>query len=143
MAKATVSKEILSPNEKVWEVLANPSRFEEWNVLHTRWKDTPPTTASLGTRFTEVLTIMGMPNTIEFTTTDYDPPKTLTISGEGMAGAKITLTLSVSPSPTGSVATLDAEFISQMMVGAIGSAIERAAAKELGTSLDNLAALVS
>jgi len=39
--------------------------------------------------------------------------------------------------------TIDAEFISQMMVGAIGGAIERASKKELEASLNNLAGLVS
>ena len=35
-----------------------------------------------------------------------------------------------------------ADFVSQMMVGAIGKAIERAAKKELDASLDKLAAIV-
>ena len=36
----------------------------------------------------EVLTIMGMANTITFTVDEYDPPRVATICGTGMAGAK-------------------------------------------------------
>jgi hypothetical protein len=53
------------------------------------------------------------------------------------------MTLAVEPNGQGSVAKLDAEFKSQMMVGAIGKAIERASAKELNASLDKLTGLVS
>lgn len=142
MAKTTASKHIAAPQEKVWAILANPTRFGEWNTLHTRWKDEPPTELATGTQFTEILTIMGMANTITFTTVSYDAPNTLTISGRGMAGAEVSLTLAVAPDGEGSVASLDAEFVSQMMVGAIGAAIERASKKELDSSLVNLVALV-
>jgi carbon monoxide dehydrogenase subunit G len=143
MAKSSVTKEIEAPQEKVWAVLANPSRFEEWLTLHTKWKDEPPTELSVGTQLTEVVTIMGMPNTIVWTTEAYDAPNSLRISGAGMAGAKVTFVLSVEAKGDTSVASVDAEFISQMMVGAIGGAIERNATKELNTSLDQLAALVA
>lgn len=143
MAKTTASKDIAASPEKVWAVISNPSRNEEWNTMHTKWKDEPPTELSKGAQFTEVLSIMGMANTITFTTDAYDAPNSLTFSGEGMAGAKVSMTLSVEPHGEGSRATLDAEFISQMMVGAIGKAIERSSQKELDASLDKLANLVS
>ena len=87
----------------------------------------------------EVLTIMGMANTITFTVDEFDAPRITKFSGTGMAGAKISFTLTVEPDgDDASVATVDAEFISQMMVGAIGGAIERASTKELNESLDKL-----
>lgn len=143
MAVAKGTKEIAATQDKVWTVLANPSRFEEWLTLHTKWKEEPPTEVSQGSQLTEVVTIMGMPNTITWTVENYDAPNTLTISGAGMAGAKVTFVLSVAAQGEGSVVTIDAEFISQMMVGAIGGAIERNAVKELDASLANLAGLVS
>lgn len=143
MAKTTASKEFAVTPEKVWAVISNPRRNEEWNTMHTKWKDEPPIELSQGAQFTEVLSIMGMANTITFTTDAYDAPNSLTFSGEGMAGAKVSMTLSVKPSDEGSLATLDAEFTSQMMVGAIGKAIERSSKKELDASLEKLAALVN
>ena len=143
MAQVNVTKEIAAPPEQVWAVLADPRRFEEWLTLHTKWKAEPPATVSKGTTMTEVVTIMGMANTITWNVQDYDAPNTLTISGTGMAGAKVTFTLSVQGGADTSVASIGAEFISQMMVGAIGGAVERASVKELNASLDNVAALIA
>lgn len=142
MAKTKGSIEIAASQDKVWAIISDPARFEEWLTLHTKWKEAPPATLSKGATLNEVLTIMGMANTIAFTVNEYDAPKSTTFSGAGMAGAKITLTLSVeAKGDDASIASVDAEFISQMMVGAIGGAIERASSKELAASLDKLAAL--
>jgi carbon monoxide dehydrogenase subunit G len=144
MAKANVSKEIAASQDKVWALISDPSRFQEWLSVHTKWKAAPPATLSKGATMSEVLTIMGMANTIDFTVEEYDAPNTTKFSGTGMAGAKISFTLNVEPKgPDASVATVDAEFISQMMVGAIGGAIERASTKELSASLEKLAALAA
>jgi uncharacterized protein YndB with AHSA1/START domain len=143
MAQVNVSRQIAAPREKVWAVLASPGRFEEWLTLHTKWKEEPPTELSRGASLTEVVTIMGMPNTITWAVESYDPPASLKISGTGMAGAKVAFTLSVQAEGESCVATIGAEFISQMMAGAIGAAIERNAVKELDASLDKLTALVA
>jgi carbon monoxide dehydrogenase subunit G len=143
MAQVNVSRQIAAPPEKVWAVIASPSHFEEWLTLHTKWKEEPPAGLSQGTQLTEVVTIMGMPNTITWTVVSYDPAVSLKISGTGMAGAKIALTLSVEAEGECCVATIEAEFISQMMAGAIGAAVERNAVKELDASLAKLTALVA
>lgn len=142
MAKANVSKEIAASQDKVWAVISDPARFEEWLTVHTKWKAAPPAELSKGATMSEVLTIMGMANTIDFTVEEYDAPNTTKFSGKGMAGAQISFTLTVeAKGDETSLATVDAEFISQMMVGAIGGAIERASTKELVASLEKLAAL--
>ncbi|MBE1496130.1 carbon monoxide dehydrogenase subunit G [Amycolatopsis lexingtonensis] len=144
MAEAHVSKEFAVAPEKVWAVISDPKRFEEWLTVHTKWKEEPPAVLAKGATMAEVLTIMGMANTITFTVEEYDAPNSTRFSGAGMAGAKITFTLSVvAQGPDASVATVDAEFVSQMMVGAIGGAVERATTKELTASLDNLEKLVA
>jgi len=144
MAKAHVSKEFGLSQEKLWAVISDPKRFEEWLTVHTKWKEEPPTELTKGATMAEVLTIMGMANTITFTVEEYDAPNSTRFSGTGMAGAKITFTLSVvAQGPDAAVATVDAEFVSQMMVGAIGGAVERATTKELTASLDNLEKLVA
>jgi carbon monoxide dehydrogenase subunit G len=143
MAKANVSKEIAASQDKVWAIISDPARFDEWLSVHTKWKEAPPATLSRGSTMSEVLTIMGMANTINFTVEEYDAPNSTKFSGTGMAGAKISFTLTVEANGAdASVASVDAEFISQMMVGAIGGAIERATTKELAASLDKLATVV-
>ncbi|WP_194820156.1 SRPBCC family protein [Nocardia sp. XZ_19_385] len=143
MALASASKEIAASQDKVWAIIADPSRNAEWNTLHDKWKSEAPTVIAQGDKMSEVVSIMGMPNTIVWEVTQYDAPNTFTISGAGMANAKVTFTMSVEANGAGSIAKIDAEFISQMMVGAIGKAIERTAFKELEASLLKLADLVA
>lgn len=144
MASSNVSREFPVSQDKVWAVISDPTRFEEWLTVHTKWKEAPPAKLSKGATMAEVLTIMGMANTITFTVDEYDAPNSTKFSGVGMAGAKITFTLTVeAKGDDASVATVDTEFISQMMVGAIAGAIERATTKELEASFDKLAALVA
>lgn len=143
MARTTASKVIAAPQERVWAVLADPNCNAEWNTLHTSWKDQPPSELAAGAQMTAVLTIMGMANTITQTVDQFNPPNSFSVSGTGMAGAKISLTTTVEAQGEESLVTIDAEFISAMMVGAIGGAIERASKKELEKSLDKLAGLVS
>ncbi len=143
MAQSNASLEIPAGQDKVWALLSDPSRYEKWLTVHTKWKDEPPNELAIGAQMTEVVSIMGMPNTITWNVDEYESPSSLKISGTGMAGAKVSFTLSVEGNGDASVATIDAEFISQMMVGAIGAAVERTAAKELDQSLANLSALVA
>jgi hypothetical protein len=82
---------------------------------------------------------MNMPNTIEWTVDDWQPPRKMAISGTGMAGALVTITLTVEPAGTGSTLTVASSFEGQMIAGAI----ERAISTELDTSLANLAKLVA
>ncbi|WP_040807774.1 type II toxin-antitoxin system Rv0910 family toxin [Nocardia concava] len=144
MAHVNVSKEIPATRDTVWAALTSPLRYAEWLTLHTKWRDEPPAEVAQGTQMTEVLTIMGMANTITWNTDAYDAPNTMSISGTGMAGAKLTLTMSVAAKDdSSSVATIEAEFVSQMMVGAIGGAIERATVRELEASLEKFAGLLA
>lgn len=143
MANVTVSRSFSAPQQQVWDVISDPSRFEEWLTLHEKWKTEPPTRLEAGSTMSEVLSIMNMPNTIDFTVSEFDAPNKTSFSGTGMAGAEITFTLRVdADGESGSTAYIDAQFVSQMMVGAVGGAIERASKKELDASLDKLAGIV-
>ncbi|MCV7424771.1 SRPBCC family protein [Mycobacterium yunnanensis] len=142
MAGTNVDRVVNAPAEKVWAVLTDLARWEEWNTLFTKWKGEVPDTVAQGSQMTAVLTIMGMANTITLTADEFEPPTLVKLSGTGMAGAKISLTLSVEPDDEAARVTAQADFVSQMMVGAIGKAIERSAKKELDASLEKLAAIV-
>ncbi len=143
MAKIDVTKEIAAPQAKVWAQLANPNNYSEWLTIHDSWRGDIPNEIVAGSTFTEVVTVMGMTNKIDWTVSDFTEGSSLKISGTGMAGAKISFTLSVEADGDASKATIDAEFEGQMVVGAIGKAIERSTTKEVEASLDKLAALVS
>ena len=142
MGHVSSSVEIAAPPEKVWEEFTNPANFEKWLTIHTKWKGDVPTEFAQGAKVTEVVTMMGMPNTIEWTVDEFDAPNRVSISGTGMAGVKVQFQLSVEPSDAGSKATIDAEFTGAMIVGALGTAVEKDGQKNLDKSLEQFAALV-
>jgi carbon monoxide dehydrogenase subunit G len=144
MAHVDVSHEIAATQEDTWKVFSDLTTFEKWLTIHDKWDGEPPTELSVGSTFSEQATIMGMSNKIDWVVEEYDTPSSLKISGKGLAGAQITFTLSVEPNGDGkSTASIVADFTGQMVVGAIGAAIERASEKECKASLEKLAELVS
>lgn len=143
MAETHVTTELPCTPEEAWNVLSDMSRFEEWMTIHDKWNTEVPATVTVGTKVTEQLTIMGMTNKIEWTVEEFDAPTSLKIAGTGLAGAQISFTLSVGGSGDKAEVTIDASFTGQMMVGAIGQAVEKNAGIELDKSLTKLAELVS
>ena len=142
MANAKVSRAIAAPPKQVWAVLSSPQRFEEWLTLHTKWKEEPPVELSKGAKFTEVISMMGMPNTIEWTVDEYEKPRTLSISGTGMAGVKVSITIAVQAAGEGSKLDLTTDFEGAMIVGALGKAIEKQGQQELDKSIEQFKALL-
>lgn len=128
--------------EKAWATVSDLARFEEWLTIHQGWKSELPAEITVGSRITEVVSVMGMANKIEWTVQEYDPPHSLKISGTGMAGVQVSFTLTVEPDGDKSQATIDAEFSGQMIVGPIGSAVGKSTKSELESSTAKLAELV-
>jgi hypothetical protein len=143
MAEVHVTQEISASQEDTWKVFSDLNAFEKWLTIHDKFYGEPPTEIAVGATFTEQATIMGMSNKIDWTVEAFDAPKTLTISGKGLAGAQITFVLSLeATSDSSCLAKIDAEFVGTMVVGAIGAAVERAANKEVVASLEKLAELL-
>ncbi len=142
MGQISASRELTASPEEVWALCSDPNNFEKWLTLHVKWKGDVPAEFSEGAQVTEVISMMGMPNTITWTVDEYDAPAKVSISGTGMAGVKVAIDLGVSPTDTGSRFDLSASFEGQMIVGALGKAIEKQGAGELAKSLDNFEGLL-
>ncbi|WP_409464854.1 SRPBCC family protein [Amycolatopsis sp. GA6-003] len=142
MGQVNAVAELAAPPERVWAEFSNPRNFEHWLTIHSKWKGEVPAEFSKGAQATQVVTMLGMPNTITWTVDEYDAPNRLVISGVGMAGVKCTFTLSVEPEGSGSKASIAAGFEGQMIVGAMGKAVEKDAKKQLDDSLGKFAVLV-
>ncbi|MGH3646259.1 MAG: type II toxin-antitoxin system Rv0910 family toxin [Micromonosporaceae bacterium] len=142
MGQISSSLELPAPPEKVWALASDPNLFEKWLTLHVKWKGDVPAEMTKGAQLTEVISMMGMPNTITWTVDEYEPPSKVVISGTGMAGVKVAIQIAVTPAGEGSTFGLSTEFSGQMIVGALGKAIEKQGQKELETSLDRFKALV-
>ncbi len=143
MGKISASVELPAAPEKVWAEFSNPNNFEKWLTIHTKWKGAVPAAFAKGAQASEVVTMLGMPNTITWTVDEFEAPSRLVISGTGMAGVKVQFELAVEASGDGSLASINAEFAGQMIVGALGKAVEKDGKKNLDASLENFKALVA
>ena len=144
MGQIQASFDIPAPPEKVWDAISTPATYERWMTIHTRWNEGVPERFSAGASAAEVVTMLGMPNTIIWTVDEYEEPSRLAISGTGMAGVRTTFTFTVeSDGNGGSRASVAAEFEGQMITGALGKAVEQDGMTQLRESLSKLAELVS
>jgi len=144
MGKVNASIEVGAPQEQVWEAISDPANYENWLTIHTKWKDGTPESFTEGAQVAEVVTMLGMANTITWTVEEFDAPSRMRISGTGMAGVKSTFTLNVEPDGDGgSKVDMDAEFEGQMIAGALGLAVEKDAREQLELSLRNFSNLIA
>lgn len=143
MGKINASVTIPAPKEKVFDAIVTPSTYESWMTTHTKWKGDVPERVTEGASYAEVVTMLGMANTITWTCSELTD-STLTISGTGMAGVTTTFHMSVAENGDGGTdASIDAEFDGQMIVGALGKAVEKDAQANLDASLAKLSELVA
>lgn len=144
MPEITTSRTLDVAAEKAWAVVSDPSRFAEWNTLHTRWGSEPPTSLEVGTRVTEVVTIKGVVDTIDFTTTACDAPRFVQLEGNGSTGSSVQLGFTVEPDGADRcVATLHVVFSSSILFGPLGTIIQKAFRKQLDKSLEKLDGLLT
>lgn len=144
MGKVNATIDVGAPQEQVWETISDPAQYEKWLTIHTKWKDGTPESFTEGAQVAEVVTMLGMANTITWTVQEFDAPSRMKISGTGMAGVRSTFTLEVdSDGNGGSKVGMDAEFEGQMIAGALGLAVEKDAREQLEASLKNFSELVA
>lgn len=144
MGKVSAEVTIDAPQDKVWEAISNPADYEKWMTIHTKWKDGTPDQFTQGAQVAEVVTMLGMANTITWTVEEFEAPNRMRIAGTGMAGVKTAFTLRVGGDGNGgSKVEMDAEFEGQMIVGALGMAVEKDAKDQLDLSLAAFEKLVA
>jgi hypothetical protein len=143
MASVSVTQSLPVGPDAAFAALSDLAGFENWLKIHQSWKSELPTEITVGTQITEVVSVMGMANKIEWTVVEANAPTSMAIEGTGMAGVKIKFTMSVAATEAGSDATIDAEFNGTMVVGPIGKAIAKNTEADLTVSLTKLAELVA
>jgi carbon monoxide dehydrogenase subunit G len=143
MAKVNATATVPAPPEQAWATAADLSRFDEWLTLHEGWRGAVPATLSEGTELTSVVTVLGWRNRITWRVESFTPPRSIAISGNGVGGVRVALTLSVHPDGRdNSTVTIDAEVTGRPVFGPIGMAIGRAVRADMRRSVAALAELV-
>lgn len=142
MARLSESAHVPAPPETAWRTASDLSRLGEWMTMHEAWRGEVPGELAVGTELTSVVSIKGMRNRISWRITSYDPPRGLTLQGEGVGGTTVSLALSVAEDGPGATIGFDVEFGGKLVFGPVGMTVKRALQGDVHTSVENLAALL-
>ena len=73
------------------------ANWDKWFTVHEKWLEEPPATLSEGSKLTAKIVMLGMANKIEWTIESVGAPRSLVLSGTGMAGVKAQFTFTIDP----------------------------------------------
>jgi uncharacterized protein YndB with AHSA1/START domain len=140
--KVNATATVPASPSRTWAVASDLSRFDEWMTIHDGWRGPVPAEVRTGTALTSVVRVLGWRNRISWLVESCTPPSALRISGRGLGGVKVALTMSIRPAGTGSSVTIDAEVTGRPVFGPIGIAVGRAVRADVRRSVAALADLV-
>ena len=143
MGNVTVTQELPVAADKLWAAVSDPHTWESWLTIHAGWLEEPPAELAEGAPLVEKVVMLGMANKLDWTVETLTPGATLVIAGTGMAGVKSRFAFGLEASGESTTVSIDAVFEGSLIVGALGKAVEKDARKNLGESLEKLAAFAS
>ena len=143
MGHIEATRDLSASPEALWGTVSDLANWDKWFTVHEKWLEEPPATLSEGTKLTAKIVMLGMANKIEWTIESVDAPRSLVLSGAGMAGVKAQFTFTIEPAETGANFTVFGDFEGALIKGALGKAVEKDGVKQLDKTLDQLDALAS
>lgn len=80
-----------APRERVWELIMDPTRLEDWVSAHASVKGAEPGPVGEGASFKQKLKLAGTPFKVEWTVVEADAPRLARWTGAGPAGSQATV----------------------------------------------------
>jgi uncharacterized protein YndB with AHSA1/START domain len=143
MGHIEATRELSASPEALWGTVSDLANWDKWFTVHEKWLQDPPDTLTEGVTLTAKIVMLGMANKIEWTIDSIDAPRSLVLSGTGMAGVKAQFTFTIDPAESGSNFTVFGDFEGALIKGALGKAVEKDGIKQLDKTLDQLDELAS
>ena len=134
MAKVESRVEVALPPEEAWATAADLETLPQWVTLHDGWRGPLPELAT-GAKIACVVKVKNFRNRVDWTITEYDPPRRLVLDGKGVAGTKYKLTVTIAPASGGSTIALRADLGGAPLFGPIGATVARALKGDIAQSL--------
>ena len=141
MAKLKVSVAVPLTPEIAWEKASDLAEFDKWLSIHEGWRGELPTELAAGTTAESVVTVKGLRNRVRWTITDYAPPQTLALKGDGKGGVKLGLMLDVKAKGDASEVAFTIELGGAPLFGPIGSGVAKALKGDIEKSLQTFVEL--
>lgn len=129
--------------EKVWEVMADPSRWAEWLTIHKSWKSAVPPQLSQGDTATAAARVMNMPVAIDWTFDRVEAPNAIEMSGLTRAGVGLKLVIGIADMGATSKVDLTVSVAGGTIDSPMGGVFQSSLTGALNKSLRNVEALVA
>ncbi|MBG0565028.1 type II toxin-antitoxin system Rv0910 family toxin [Actinoplanes aureus] len=142
MPKVSVTAVTTADPERVYQVLADPSRTPEWNDMHQGFTGDVPATLAEGTTYKQKVKLMGMPAEMAWKVVAADAGKVLEQAGDGPMGVKSKNRFLLEPADGGTQITYDMEFNGPALNGPMAAMLEKQAGPAAKQALEKLKGLV-
>ena len=143
MGHIEATRELSASPEALWGTVSDLANWDKWFTVHEKWLEGPPETLTEGAKLTAKIVMLGMANKIELAIESVEAPRSLVLSGTGMAGVKAQFTFNIEPAASGSKFTVFGDFDGALIKGALGKAVEKDGVKQLNKTLDQLDAVAA
>ena len=142
MPEISVSASVPAPADKVWAIITDFDRFGEWNVIHTEFPNGGPDELAVGAKYSEKMTLMGMPAETAWTVAEVEAGRSYRLEGRGPMGISVGQHYVLADEGEGTLVTVENEF-KGAAVNMMAARVKDATTTALTESLGKLAALVA
>jgi uncharacterized protein YndB with AHSA1/START domain len=143
MAKVELSRTLSISPEEAWSHVSDLSTLGDWLDMHQGWRSELPDELAVGTTIVGVAGAKGMRNRVTWTVKEFDPPKLVGITGDGVGGTKYALRMTVTPLTKGCEFTVKIDLGGRPLFGPIGIAAARAVKGDIERSIKKFETLYS
>jgi uncharacterized protein YndB with AHSA1/START domain len=126
MAKFAIATDMPGTPERVFEVLTDPGRLDEWHTMHDGWPGEAPTEMQEGGTFQQNLKLAAMPAEMTWTIKRLTAPTTLEMEGVGPMGVTMRSLFSVEAAGGGSRIAVESEIGGNPFVGPLAKPVKQA-----------------
>jgi len=135
MAKVELSRKLSISPDEAWSHVEDLSSLGDWLTMHQGWRCDLPEELTVGTTLVGVAGAKGLRNRVTWTVQEYDPPRLIDITGDGVGGTKYALRMSVKPHSAGCELRLKIDLGGAPLFGPIGMAAARSVKGDIDKSI--------
>jgi hypothetical protein len=143
MAKLELSRMLSISPDEAWGHVSDLNALGDWLEMHQGWRGDVPTELSVGTQVVGVAGAKGLRNRVTWTVKEFDPPKLVSITGDGVGGAKYKLRMTVAERPKGCEFTVNIDLGGRPLFGPVGAVAVRAVKGDIERSIKKFEELYS
>ncbi len=136
--------EVAAPAERLYDVVMDPSRLEDWVTIHDHLVGEAPKRLRKGSKLTQCLKLAGRPFKVRWTVAENEPCERVVWEGRGPVGSHAKVVYAFAANGEGTRFSYSNEYdLPGGPLGRLaGRTVARATAKEVDGSLQRLKSLV-